>query len=254
MLTILEKPAPVKAYKTGAARSLPMDSVPVPTTSLLYRFEKGTKAFSIMFRRWMEECGWSHPRLVRATEIATQQSWLHSSQIAGLVSGKLTGPGPRIFIALAEVNKLIARIEAGEAPSHANMTLFKGTKAMRNPDGTVMDFNDLLNVFVGITERPEVDSYNPEEAARITRGMAKVVRAWFIDNQKDLVDDIELFTDLYQAESPEVERRLTRVLWGNASYTPDEVREQAARFAQVLTALGMEISTEDLVHKALSTR
>ena len=56
-------------------------------------YEAGIRVFALLFTRFMDLNGWSHPVMVSLARAALDDvSWLHSSQISGLRHGKLISP------------------------------------------------------------------------------------------------------------------------------------------------------------------
>ena len=52
---------------------------------------------------WHERNGWSHRVLPLLSEVLDLGK-VHNSQISNLRNGKLSSPGPEVFLALAQVN------------------------------------------------------------------------------------------------------------------------------------------------------
>ena len=55
---------------------------------------------------WHERNGWSHRVLPLLSEILDLGK-VHNSQISNLRNGKLSSPGPEVFLALAQVNTIL---------------------------------------------------------------------------------------------------------------------------------------------------
>lgn len=240
MLTILDRPNQELASGNvvGSVWSPTMDKTDTPKT-LLYQHQRGIHAFALLFRRWVDQNRWSHARMVAAAHQATGHAWLHSSQIAGLLVGRLTNPGPRVFMALAALNRVVAQVEAGEAPACiADMSLFQGRRALRDELGNPLGMHDLIDIFCGLVELPQVDAYDPQEAARISTGLSRLVRGWFIRQGIDPYDHIDTFLTAYAAESPDEEKRLVGVLLRGGTYPPEDISAILGHYAQALNRLG----------------
>ena len=55
---------------------------------------------------WHERNGWSHRVLPLLSEVLDLGK-VHNSQISNLRNGKLSSPGPEVFLALAQVNTIL---------------------------------------------------------------------------------------------------------------------------------------------------
>ena len=55
---------------------------------------------------WHERNAWSHKVLPLLSE-NLDLGRVHNSQISNLRNGKLSSPGPEVFLALAEINKIL---------------------------------------------------------------------------------------------------------------------------------------------------
>ena len=216
---------------------MPTSNGDTPKT-LLYQHQRGIHAFALMFRRWVDSNNWSHARMVAAAHQATGHAWLHSSQIAGLLVGRLTNPGPRVFMALASLNRVVAQVEEGEAPACiSDMALFRGRRALRDITGKPLDMHDLIDVFCGLVELPDIGSYDPQEAARISTGLSRLVRGWFIRQGLDPYDHIDQFLAAYAADAPDEEKKLVGVLLRGSTYPPEDIPEILERYAAALNRL-----------------
>ena len=80
------------------------------------KYDQGVRNFALLFTRWMDLNGWSHPVMVALAKSALDgTSWLHSSQISGLRHGKLVSPGPRTFKAIQVLNYYLWLYKTEEA-------------------------------------------------------------------------------------------------------------------------------------------
>lgn len=224
----------------------------------VHRFARGIETFRRLFIHWMDTNRWSHPIMIRLSRHALDGiGWLHSSQISALRVGELHNPGPRTFIAIAELNKAIYRYRTTKA-------LVPGTKtdidylqgyAITTAEGEVPDASWWYSVFIGdiipshIPLEQQFDG-GDDEAAEFSERFARYMRALLTSKGFDV------FTDLKQAihrHYPACEdsraEKLAAVLHNKAVWTAAEAEVELDALVGMSTQLGGPASPQDLLDK-----
>ena len=120
---------------------------------------------------WHERNGWSHRVLPLLSEIF-DLGRVHNSQISNLRNGKLSSPGPEVFLALAQVNTILDQgvesIRDQLENSHPELwkSLQDSALPLRNDSGEPLSAGDLFEIFSGLKPLPSsFDWYIEDEEA-----------------------------------------------------------------------------------------
>jgi len=120
---------------------------------------------------WHERNGWSHRVLPLLSEIF-DLGRVHNSQISNLRNGKLSSPGPEVFLALAQVNTILDQgvesIRDQLENSHPELwkSLQDSALPLRNDSGEPLSAGDLFEIFSGLKSLPSsFDWYIEDEEA-----------------------------------------------------------------------------------------
>ena len=70
------------------------------------RLLEGRRAMAHLVHVWHERNGWSH-KVLPALADCLDLGRVHNSQISNLRNGKLSSPGPEVFLALSQVNHVL---------------------------------------------------------------------------------------------------------------------------------------------------
>ena len=120
---------------------------------------------------WHERNGWSHRVLPLLSEVLDLGK-VHNSQISNLRNGKLSSPGPEVFLALAQVNtildqgieKIRDRFE-GDYPELWK-SLEESALPLKNDSGNPLSAGELFEIFSGLKPLPSsFDWYIEDEEA-----------------------------------------------------------------------------------------
>lgn len=204
--------------------------------------EQGAINFGKWFARTMDQNGWSHPNLVALCRIATGgNSWLHSSQIAGLRQARLKSPGPRSFVALEYLWR--AMDEYQKDPEKASFSLLSTqypligeAEVMRDPDGNPATTGYMIEVFAGLRPVPIEMSelaVSLEQAKLISRNLGRIIRRMMAAKGWDLIDDMEKVTKVF-SNNPNDRMILDSVIVGQHVLTPAEIDQYSADLARVM--------------------
>ena len=108
---------------------------------------------------WHERNAWSHRVLPLLSEIL-DLGRVHNSQISNLRNGKLSSPGPEVFLALAQVNTIldqgIESIRDQLETSHPELwrSLQDSALPLKNDSGKPLSAGELFEIFAGLKPLP----------------------------------------------------------------------------------------------------
>ncbi len=133
---------------------------------------------------WHERNGWSH-KILPALAEALDLGKVHSSQISNLRNGKLSSPGPEVFLALAQANEVlfagIENVEEHLAEVHPELldVLSKASQPLAGDDGKPLGAGKLFEIFIGLAPLPNCfDWYiEDEEAIGLSAALAEYLCA-----------------------------------------------------------------------------
>lgn len=160
------------------------------------QFERGIEVFSLLFTRWMDTNGWSHPVMVNLTKACMGGvSWLHSSQISGLRHGKLRSPGPRTFIAIERLNYYVWRYSTQKKllPNSAGSNFYANAYAITE-DGAPPPVGWWVEVFCGTRVPKDIDLhqriYTEDQAREMSANWARQCRRLLGQKGYDLIEEL----------------------------------------------------------------
>ena len=120
---------------------------------------------------WHERNGWSHRVLPLLSEILDLGK-VHNSQISNLRNGKLSSPGPEVFLALAQVNTIldqgIEKIRDRLESDYPELwkSLQESALPLKNDFGNPLSAGELFEIFSGLKSLPSsFDWYIEDEEA-----------------------------------------------------------------------------------------
>jgi len=174
---------------------------------------------------WHERNGWSHrvlPLLAETLDLGK----VHNSQISNLRNGKLSSPGPEVFLALAQVNTILDqgieiirdRLE-GDFPELWK-TLQDSAVPLKDDNGNPLSAGQLFEIFSGLQSLPSsFDWYIEDEEASF---LSDVLSDHFCQNKpwrscKNLVMEAYSVTKSLRRE------RFAQVIAGIRDYTAEEL-------------------------------
>ena len=126
---------------------------------------------------WHERNGWSHRVLPLLSEVLDLGK-VHNSQISNLRNGKLSSPGPEVFLALAQVNTILDQgIEKIRDRLEGNYpelwkSLQESALPLKNDSGNPLSAGELFEIFSGLKSLPSsFDWYIEDEEASASGGI-----------------------------------------------------------------------------------
>ncbi len=133
------------------------------------RLSDGRRAMAHLIHVWHERNGWSHkvlPALAECLDLGR----VHNSQISNLRNGKLSSPGPEVFLALAQANALLYQgIEPfknhlSQAHPELLKVLLDSAIPIETDEGKPIGAGELLEIFVGLAPLPSAFDWFIEES------------------------------------------------------------------------------------------
>lgn len=218
------------------------------------KYDQGVRNFSLLFTRWMDLNGWSHPIMVSLAKSALDgTSWLHSSQISGLRHGKLISPGPRTFKAIQVLNYYLwlYREEKRLIPNTDSSNYYREPYVITE-NGKPPELGWWMEVFVGDRMPSDLDlekhSFTPDSALNFSRAYGKLIRKLMVLNDYDPISDFDtVVREHYPAGDFERVQTITKVLYNQGSWTPEELVNEIPALVTLSAALEGPHTEEDLL-------
>ena len=129
---------------------------------------------------WHERNAWSHKILPLLTDIL-DLGRVHNSQISNLRNGKLSSPGPEVFLALAQVNTILyhgvesIRDQLESSYPELWKTLQESSFPLKNDEGNPLSAGELFEIFSGLKPLPSSFDWfiEDEEAAKLSEALSE---------------------------------------------------------------------------------
>ena len=128
---------------------------------------------------WHERNAWSHKVLPILSE-ELDLGRVHNSQISNLRNGKLSSPGPEVFLALAQVNTILDQgielIRDQLEDKHPELwrTLLESSSPLKNDEGKPLSAGELFEIFSGLQPLPSSFDWfiEDEEASKLSEALS----------------------------------------------------------------------------------
>ena len=220
------------------------------------KYDQGVRNFALLFTRWMDLNGWSHPVMVALAKSALHgTSWLHSSQISGMRHGKLVSPGPRTFKAIQVLNYHLWRYREEK-------TLIPNTDSSNNyqdpyvitENGKPPELGWWMEVFVGDRLPTDLDlnqhSFTPESAAEFSMAYGKLIRKLMVLNDYNPICDFDtVVREHYPAKDHERVEKVTKILFNQARWSSEELVNEIPALVTMSAALDGPSTDEALMEE-----
>ncbi len=189
------------------------------------KLSSGRRAMAHLIHVWHERNAWSHKVLPLLSEILDLGK-VHNSQISNLRNGKLSSPGPEVFLALAQVNTILYRgVESirdqleGSYPELWR-TLQESSFPLKNDDGNPITAGELFEIFSGLRPLPSTFDWfiEDEEASQLSEALSEhfcMNRPW-----RHCKDDV---MNAYAVTKVSRRDRFAEVIAGLKDYTAEEL-------------------------------
>lgn len=225
----------------------------------LNQFTEGVNTFALLFTRWMDTNGWSHPTMVTlARHCMDGTSWLHSSQISGLRHGRLLSPGPRTFIAIERLNFYIHRYATTKKllPGTPGSNLYANAFAITD-GGKPPKLGWWVEVFCGQRIPTDIDLrqtfFTDDQATRISTTWGALIRKLMIQKDLDIIVELDrVLREHYPAKDSERLTRLKDVIQNRDTWTPQQIANELPAITNLTAKLGGPATEADLL-KALKS-
>ena len=174
---------------------------------------------------WHERNAWSHRVLPLLSEIL-DLGRVHNSQISNLRNGKLSSPGPEVFLALAQVNTIldqgIESIRDQLEKSHPELwrSLEDSAQSLKNDYGKPLSAGELFEIFAGLQPLPSsFDWYIEDEEAS---ALSDALSDHFCQNKPWRSCKV-IIMDAYTVTKPLRRERFAEVIAGIKDFTAEEL-------------------------------
>ena len=218
------------------------------------QFAQGVQTFSLLFTRWMDINGWSHPTMVALAKASMDGvGWLHSSQISGLRHAKLLSPGPRTFIAIERLNYYVHRYSTTKRliPNTDSSNLYSEAFAITE-NGKPPSLGWWSEVFCGQREPTDIDlkqNYISErQADEMSSSWGSMIRKLFRDRDLDLIVELDhVLREHYPARDAARLNRIRAVIQARESWTADEFTTELPAISTLTAHLGGPETEDELL-------
>jgi len=174
---------------------------------------------------WHERNGWSHRVLPLLSEIL-DLGRVHNSQISNLRNGKLSSPGPEVFLALAQANTILdqgiesIRDQLEKSYPELWRSLEDSAEPLKNDIGIPLSAGELFEIFAGL--KPLPSSFNwyieDEEASSLSDALSD----HFCQNKPWRSCKIQVM-EAYKVNKSSRKERFAEVIAGIRDYTAEEL-------------------------------
>ena len=174
---------------------------------------------------WHERNAWSQRVLPLLSEIL-DLGRVHNSQISNLRNGKLSSPGPEVFLALAQINTILDQgIESIRDQLEINhpelwRSLKDSAAPLINDSGNPLSAGELFEIFAGLKPLPSsFDWYiEDEEASNLSYALSE----HFCQNRPWRSCKL-IVMEAYAVSKPLRRERFAEVIAGIKDYTAEEL-------------------------------
>jgi hypothetical protein len=209
------------------------------------QFDHGVKTFALLFTRWMDTNGWSHPTMVTlAKSCLDGTGWLHSSQISGLRHAKLLSPGPRTFIAIERLNFYIHRYATAKKllPGTPGSNLYAKAYAITE-NGKPPELGWWVEVFCGQRVPKDIDLrqtfFTDDQATKLSSTWAGMIRKLMMQKDMDIIVELDrVIRESYPAKDAERVSRVASVIQNRDTWNAQELVNELPAISNLTASLG----------------
>ena len=190
---------------------------------------------------WHERNTWSHKVLPLLSEVL-DLGRVHNSQISNLRNGKLSSPGPEVFLALAQVNTILDQgVESIRDQLETDYPelwkiLKESSFPLKNDSGQPLTAGELFEIFSGLKPLPSSFDWfiEDEEAAKLSEAVSDHLcqnRPWRYC--KDSIMNAYTIAKISRRE------RFAEVMAGLKDYTAEELDGELLDLYETSRNLGL---------------
>tara|TARA_Y100001968_G_scaffold149790_1_gene137054 strand:- start:10903 stop:11610 length:708 start_codon:yes stop_codon:yes gene_type:complete len=195
------------------------------TTGFRDQLSKGRRAMAHLIHVWHERNGWSHkvlPALAECLDLGR----VHNSQISNLRNGKLSSPGPEVFLALAQANTILDQgidtIRDKLIDAHPDLlrVLRDSAIPIKSNDGKALGAGDFFEIFLGLSPLPSAFDWFIEdhEAVILSAALSE-----YLCNGRSWRQCREQVMNAYPVRKENRRERFAEVMSGLRDYTAEEL-------------------------------
>ena len=189
------------------------------------RLSSGRRAMAHLIHVWHERNSWSHKVLPLLSEVL-DIGRVHNSQISNLRNGKLSSPGPEVFLALAQVNQILdqgvetIRDQLEIKYPELWKILQESAVPLKNDSGRPLSVGELFEIFSGTRPLPSsFDWYIEDEEAS---ELSAVLSDHFCQNRPWRYCKFDIMK-AYPVTKVSRRERFAEVIAGLRDYTAEEL-------------------------------
>lgn len=218
------------------------------------QFNEGIDTFCLLFTHWMDKNGWTHPVMLKLFRCCLDgASWFHSSQISAIRQRKLVSPGPRSFMAIAELNRCMHEYATRKRllpNTKTDIDYLQGYAVTEN--GEAPGAGWWYEVFCGYRTPTDVPLDNPfpteHSAAAFSQHIGRLVRRAMAHSGLDLIEDLDrVIRDCYPAGDEARVSKLRAVLLATEVWTPAEAHNELTALCELLSSLDTPVTRSELL-------
>ena len=174
---------------------------------------------------WHERNAWSHKVLPLLSEIL-DLGRVHNSQISNLRNGKLSSPGPEVFLALAQVNTILDQgveiIRDQLESNHPELwrTLKDSAIPLKNDSGEPLSAGELFEIFSGLKPLPSTFDWYIEDLE--ASDLSDALSEHFCQNRPWRSCKMNIMS-AYTVNKDSRRERFAEVIAGLKDYTAEEL-------------------------------
>ncbi len=143
------------------------------------KLSSGRRAMAHLIHIWHERNAWSHKVLPLLSDLL-DLGRVHNSQISNLRNGKLSSPGPEVFLALAQINMILdqgvdlIRDQLEASQPELWKILKESSYPLKNDHGDPLSAGELFEIFVGLKPLPSSFDWfiEDEEAPKLSEALS----------------------------------------------------------------------------------
>lgn len=196
---------------------------------------------------WHEQNAWSH-RVLPALADCLDLARVHNSQISNLRNGKLASPGPEVFLALGQTNRIL---HAGLFPIRDRLAklhpellkvLTESSVPLLRDDGKPISAGEFFEIFVGLMPLPSGFDWfvDQHEAVKLSEALAEYFcggKTWRQCREKVMAS--------FPSKKNIRRERFAEVMAGLRDYTAEELE------GELLNLYATKVAINGPIHKGV---
>ena len=210
------------------------------TTGFRDQLSNGRRAMAHLIHVWHERNGWSH-KVLPALADSLDLGRVHNSQISNLRNGKLSSPGPEVFLALAQANTILhqgidsIRDQLIDAHPDLLRVLMDSAISIEGNDGKPLGAGEFFEIFLGLVPLPSSFDWFIEdhEAVILSAALSE-----YLCNGRSWRQCREVVMQAYPVRKETRRERFAAVMSGLRDYTAEELDGELLDLHETKRSLG----------------